>query len=406
MALRLTASNLLKRTVQPSRIIQTLSRAALPQAASILTGRAPPLRHFSSKTVTPQQIRHVRFGRKPRWRPFKDGQWDTRSKILVGLSVAGGLYFLYHLERVEETGRLRFIDVSPEQEREYGRLADEDALEEYAGKILPACHPLACRITEIASRIITAANLGEVKYAMPPNPRPAPVEGESILPVSSDDGNMATPDMTDTQKGVAEQPRQEWEVCVIKDDSVPNAFINGGGKIFIFTGILPIAANEDGVATVIGHEIAHQVQRHSAEKFSGAMLFVTLAVLLEILGLAPGLSHFGLTLFASRRNSRQMESEADNIGLRLMAQACFDPRESVRMWERMCEFEKQQGGGGLFSLGLGDFLRTHPTNEKRIEDLQKWIPNALVVRAASSCAIDDRRTVGDEFLAFLAYIGL
>ncbi|KAG8918563.1 hypothetical protein FRC01_001794, partial [Tulasnella sp. 417] len=250
------------------------------------------------------------------------------------------------------------------------------------------------------------ANLGEVKGASPSNQLAGRLRDWSILPASRDDSNKPTWEMTPAHKNAAERLRQEWELYVIEDDKTPNAFVTGGGKIFVFTGIVPLAANDDGLATVIGHEIAHQVQRHPAETRSGVKVFIALAILLEILGVTVGLSRLGLTLFLSRPHSRKMESEADNIGLRLMAQACFDPRESVRMWERMCEFEKQQGGGGLFSLGLGDFLRTHPTNEKRIEDLQKWIPNALVVRAASSCAIGDRRTVGDEFLAFLAYIGL
>ncbi|KAG9045691.1 hypothetical protein FS837_005847 [Tulasnella sp. UAMH 9824] len=419
MAFRLAARNLLKRTVQPPRIARTItpiSRAAHPRAISIPTSLGSSLRQFSSSTRTPQQIRYVRFGdgggpKKNRWIPFKDGKWDTPSKILVGVTGAGGVYYVYHLERVEETGRWRFIDVSPEKEREYGREADQEVLKEFAGKILPASDPLVRRITNVASRIITAANLGEVKGASSSNQLPAQAGGWSILPTSSegafggDDASTAAWDMTPAQRSVAERLRQEWEVYVIKDDKTPNAFVTGGGKIFVFTGIVPVAANDDGLATVIGHEIAHQVQRHSAEKLSGAKVFGALVILLEILGLDVGLSRLGLTLLMSLPNSRAMESEADNVGLRLMAQACFDPRESVRMWERMSEIEKQQRGGGLFSFGGGDFLQTHPANEKRILALQQWIPNALSVRAASSCAIDDHRTVGDEFRAFQGVFG-
>ncbi|KAG9003876.1 hypothetical protein FRB90_011094 [Tulasnella sp. 427] len=308
------------------------------------------------------------------------------------------------LERVEETGRWRFIDVSPEKERQYGQEADREILQQLAGKILPPSHPLAIQVTKIASRIITAANLGEVKGASPSQQLPAQAGGWSVLPPDGsfghDDTGTAAWDMTPAQREVAARLKQEWEVYVIKDDETPNAFVTGGGKIFVFTGIIPIAENDDGIATVIGHEIAHQVQRHSAEKLSGTKVFSALVILLEILGLDVGLSRLGLTLLMSLPNSRTMESEADNVGLRLMAQACFDPRESVRMWERMSELEKKHGGGGWFNLGGGDFLRTHPANEKRIQALQQWIPNALTVRAASSCALDENRTLGDEFRGF------
>ncbi|KAG8948331.1 hypothetical protein FRC04_009827 [Tulasnella sp. 424] len=425
MAFRLATRNLFKQIARPSRVAQTITpitKAVRPRLSSIPAGPSSTLRQFSSSTRNLQQVRYVRFGEgggpnKSRWRPFKDGKWDTPSKILVGVIGAGGVYYVYHLERVEETGRWRFIDVSPEKEREYGHAADEEVLKEYAGKILPPNHPLVRQVTNVASRIITAANLGEVKGASASNQLPAQAGGWSTLPSSSDggfaqdDGSTATWDMTPAQRSVAERLRQQWEVYVIKDDKTPNAFVTGGesyairGKIFVFTGIIPIASNDDGLATVIGHEIAHQVQRHSAEKLSGAKVFGALVILLEILGLDVGLSRIGLTLLMSLPNSRTMESEADNVGLRLMAQACFDPRESVRMWERMSEVEKKEGGGGLFSFGGGDFLQTHPANEKRILALQQWIPNALTVRAASSCAIDEHRTIGDEFRAFRGVFG-
>ncbi|KAG8993021.1 hypothetical protein FRB90_000813 [Tulasnella sp. 427] len=411
MAFRLAARNLFKRTVKPSRItpaITPIARVAPPRIPSLPLNSSSSIRQFSSSTRTLQEFRYVRFGegggqKKNRWIPFRNGL-DTPSKILIGVTGAGGVYYVYHLERVEETGRWRFIDVSPEKERQYGQEADREVLQQLAGKILPPSHPLVKQVTKIASRIITAANLGEVKGASPSQQLPAQAGGWAVLPPDGafghDDTSTAAWDMTPAQREVAARLKQEWEVYVIKDDETPNAFVTGGGKIFVFTGIIPIAENDDGIATVIGHEIAHQVQRHSAEKLSGTKVFSALVILLEILGLDVGLSRLGLTLLMSLPNSRTMESEADNVGLRLMAQACFDPRESVRMWERMSELEKKHGGGGWFNLGGGDFLRTHPANEKRIQALQQWIPNALTVRAASSCALDENRTLGDEFRGF------
>ncbi|KAG8879265.1 hypothetical protein FRB97_001795, partial [Tulasnella sp. 331] len=172
------------------------------------------------------------------------------------------------------------------------------------------------------------------------------------------------------------------------------------GKIFVFTGILPVAGNDDGLATVLGHEIAHQVERHVAEKASSMKVFTALVLLLEILGLDIGLSRIGLTLLMTLPNSRKVESEADNVGLRLMAQACYDPRQSVGLWERMSELEKQKGGGSWLSFGSSDFLSTHPANAKRIATLQQWIPAALQVRAGASCSMADGQSVGDYYQSF------
>ncbi|KAG9031976.1 hypothetical protein FRB95_002057 [Tulasnella sp. JGI-2019a] len=103
-----------------------------------------------------------------------------------------------------------------------------------------------------------------------------------------------------------------------------------GGRIFVFTGILPVAGNDDGLATVLGHEIAHQVKRHVAEKASCQRAFAALVLLLDVLGLRMSLSVIGLTVLMTLPNSRKVESEADTLGLYLMAQAGYDPRESVR----------------------------------------------------------------------------
>jgi len=174
----------------------------------------------------------------------------------------------------------------------------------------------------------------------------------------------------------------EWEVYVISDDNTKNAFVLPGGKIFVFTGILPVCKNDDGLASVLGHEVAHQVARHSAERLSYAKVLFALGYTLELLGLDVGLSRLILTFLLQLPNSRKAESEADYIGVRLMAKACFDPRETTRMWTRMSESEKGGSLGGSASI---DFLSTHPANKKRIKNLEQWMPEALDIRAASPC---------------------
>ena len=175
----------------------------------------------------------------------------------------------------------------------------------------------------------------------------------------------------------ADMPNAQWEFVVFESKEA-NAFCLPGGKVGVYTGILPITQNEAGLATVIGHEVAHAVARHGGERMSQAMG-------LELIGAgasaATAQSKYrdyytaGYGLFSqvgvALPHSRMQESEADRIGLVYMIRAGYDPEEAVKFWERFSAYNQQQGGGeGLW------FLRTHPLNEDRIKELQAWIPEA------------------------------
>ncbi|KAG8968527.1 hypothetical protein FRC03_007178 [Tulasnella sp. 419] len=363
--------------------LTSLSRRSL--ISRVVKPSLPPSRTFHSSRQL-SAVRYVRFGGggsdKGGWRP-RFNQWDRPTKLLAGAVGGGGVYYVYHLERIEETGRWRFIDVSPEREKQLAEESNKEVLAEFGSKILPHNHPEARQVSKVASRILSAANLGEVKGH----------RGEETLSLGISDlfGNDVWGSPSYGSQA-ADRLKQEWEVFVIKDDKIPNAFVTPGGKIFVFTGIFPACQNEDGLATVLGHEIAHQVVRHSAEKLSGMKVFGALVLLLEILGLDVGVSRLGLTLFMTLPNSRSMESEADQVGLRLMAQACYDPRESTKLWERMSQLEAQSSGAKWWNFGAKmsdvDFVSTHPANSKRIKALEQWIPSALSIRAGSSCGAD------------------
>ncbi|KAF8335338.1 peptidase family M48-domain-containing protein, partial [Cantharellus anzutake] len=229
----------------------------------------------------------------------------------VGIQV---VYFVYHLERVPETGRLRFIDVSVDSERQAGEETFQQIIHQYKGHILPSHHPLTKYVVNVAERILEATSLGHVK-------------GHNTLSSSTDlVDDVWRPDGDRLSSPVS---NDEWEVYVIDDDT-RNAFVLPGGKIFVFTGILPSCKNEDGLASVLGHEIAHQVARHSGERMSSTKVIFFLVTLLELLGLDVGVSRIGLTLLLTLPNSRTQEAEADSIGLKLMSKACFDPAEATR----------------------------------------------------------------------------
>lgn len=175
-----------------------------------------------------------------------------------------------------------------------------------------------------------------------------------------------------------DMPNAQWEFVMFESKDV-NAFCLPGGKVGVYTGILPITKDEAGLATVLGHEIAHAVARHGGERISEAMLIQTGGSLLGV-GLskadpqwqAVAATAYGLTATVGRElpHSRAQESEADHIGVIYMARAGYDPEAAVQFWERFMAYNNQQGGG------TPAFLRTHPTDEARIRQLKEWLPEA------------------------------
>ena len=166
---------------------------------------------------------------------------------------------------------------------------------------------------------------------------------------------------------------KEWEVVVFESDQV-NAFALPGGKIGVYTGLLKVAVNQDQLATVIGHEIAHVTADHSNERLSRSQL--TNAGL-ELSNIAMAGSEYqsitmaglglGVQYGVTMPYGRAQESESDIVGLRLMAEAGFDPQQSVELWKNMA---KASGGQEPVEL-----LSTHPSHSTRIADLQAEINN-------------------------------
>jgi metalloendopeptidase OMA1, mitochondrial len=173
-----------------------------------------------------------------------------------------------------------------------------------------------------------------------------------------------------------DMPNAQWEFVVFESKEA-NAFCLPGGKVGVYTGILPITKDEAGLATVIGHEVAHAVARHGGERMSQAMGLQVLGAVADA-GTAQSKYHsyvvagygLGSQLGVALPYSRMQESEADHIGLIYMARAGYDPEQAVKFWERFAAFNQKQGGEELW------FLRTHPLDEDRIKQLKEWIPEA------------------------------
>lgn len=265
--------------------------------------------------------------------------------IVAVILGSAGIYYVCHLEQVPSTGRWRFIDVGPMEEWKMGQEAYQSVLQQYSGRIFPSWSSQHAQVNRVAKRIIQACR-----------------------------------DL-DTHRAQGAPPSQ-WTVHVVNDLHQKNAFVLPGGHIFVFTGILRVCESDAGLATVLAHEVAHQIARHSAEKMAGSKVLMAGAFVLDMLGLDIGLSRIMLNLMLSLPNSRRIESEADELGLRIMSQACYDPRQAIQFWQRM-------NADGAHSGPLADsakqLLSTHPVNSQRISNIQQWLPNAERIYHSQHC---------------------
>lgn len=272
------------------------------------------------------------------------------SRTFIGASIVlGTLFFWYNTEVVPVSGRTRFNCVSDNAMRisaegRYGQVID--AVRRERNVFLPPHDPRARQVSRVLRRLI-------------------PVSG--------------IPGVT------------EWAAHVIDsaDPRTANAFVLANGKVFVYSAMLRVARTDDQVAAVLSHEMAHNLAKHHAERYSvgiGENFFLGSTFLL-LLPLGWKYWLFGsvavkeaLTFIFSRPMNRMQETEADYIGLNMMAEACYDPRAAVETWVRMTRFCAQMGG-----RELPVWMSTHPSHEQRIERITKWLPEALDKRQKSDC---------------------
>ena len=172
----------------------------------------------------------------------------------------------------------------------------------------------------------------------------------------------------------------DWEYILIDNKKIKNAWCMPGGKIAIYTGMLDITKNTNGLASVMGHEIAHAVAKHSIERASRGVLLQTGTTLIEIISggklgqinRATGMNTVGLLSQLGIMNpfSRKQESEADYLGMIFASLSGYDIRETKKLWERM---KKKNKGNET-----PQFLSTHPSSSKRIENLKEW-ENKIII---------------------------
>lgn len=254
-----------------------------------------------------------------------------RWQIMVLFAIGAGIYYFMNQEEVPFTGRQQLRTMEPEQEMQLGLQSYEQILADnrqnlvMSGEIYEATQEIGRRIAEAAAN---------------------------------------------------EDPGFDWAFNVIQSDQA-NAFALPGGYTAVYTGLIPIAENENGLAVVMGHEVGHALAHHGAERMAQQNMqrIVGSGVAMSaggmdyqaqraVMGVFGGISQYGYALPFSRKH----ESEADYIGLILMSRACYDPREAPRLWQRM---------GAQAGATPPEFQSTHPSPETRVSDFEAWMPEAI-----------------------------
>jgi predicted Zn-dependent protease len=205
------------------------------------------------------------------------------------------------------------------------------------------------------------------------------------VPISHDaDANAMVRRVGERIRSVVNLQNAQWEFVVF-DSKDANAFCLPGGKIGVYTGILPIVKDDAGLATVLGHEVAHAVLQHGRERMSEGLVAQKFGELsgaavdaknprwTEAFGQLYGIGSQTLVLLP---HSRGQEAEADHRGLIYMARAGYNPEAAVAFWERFAAYGKQAGGTPP------KFLSTHPPSAERIANLKKWLPEARAAAQA------------------------
>lgn len=292
------------------------------------------------------QLTYRRFNNN-RGNDFRSFLFDPKSRKYIGIAAGGGsIFYLTHLEEAPVSGRRRFIWIPPYLESKIGNYTYKSILSQTQNAILPQNDRTTQRVSRVFSRILEAAYKD-------------PTVDKSVL------------------EGI------NWKVHVVNDPQAPpNAFVLPGGKVFVFSSMLRICENDDGLATVLSHEFAHQLARHTGENLSKTPIYTALSILLYTLTGVDTFNSILLDGLIKMPASRQMETEADYIGLMIMSRACFNPDESIQLWKRMAEFEKRSMRGAANF----EFLSTHPASERRIENMRDWLNDAHRLYNEADCA--------------------
>ncbi len=263
-----------------------------------------------------------------------------RWQIMLLFAAGAAVYYFANQETVPITGRKQLRTMKPAQEIQLGLQSYQQILADNGDAVLTR-GPVVDAVNEIGVKLARQAEIMMVQE-------------------------------TGKETGF------DWAFNVIESPQA-NAFALPGGYTAVYTGLIPIAENEDGLAVIMGHEIGHALAHHGAERMAQQNIqrIVSAGVAMgaggmdygaqrAVMGVFGGISQYGFALPFSRKH----ESESDEIGLYLVAMACYDPREAPKLWERM----GAQGG-----QTPPEFQSTHPSPATRVADFQRLMPRAIEI---------------------------
>jgi len=286
--------------------------------------------------VNRHQMRRSNLGGRRMGRRRGGFRWQ----IMLLFAAGAAVYYFANQETVPITGRKQLRTMKPAQEIQLGLQSYQQILADNGDAVLTR-GPVVDAVNEIGIKLARQAETMMVEET-------------------------------------GEQTGFDWAFNVIESPQA-NAFALPGGYTAVYTGLIPIAENEDGLAVVMGHEIGHALAHHGAERMAQQNMkrIVSAGVAMgaggmdygaqrAVMGVFGGISQYGFALPFSRKH----ESEADEIGLYLVARACYDPREAPKLWERM----GAQGG-----QTPPEFQSTHPSPATRVADFQRLMPKAIEI---------------------------
>jgi predicted Zn-dependent protease len=280
----------------------------------------------------------------------------------VAIPTAGSVYLYFHyLEEVPLTHRKRWIATSSQWERQLGDQEYKALLQQYQKDILPNDHRASITVRRVGNRIAQAAQ----EFAQ---------QQSNSAPTNSHFSNPPT-------------------FTVVRSE-MANAFVLPNNHIFVMTGLFQFARDEDDLAAVLGHEMAHNLARHVGEKVSGNTvvgLLARLSLLVDPSGLLMSVFLPTANLLRELPHSRIHELEADQIGMHLAAMACYDPQAAKRVFQRMKESARNQPP---------EFLSTHPSHDSRIQKMDDWLPETRrIFHQSGRCEVIREEMVAARHIA-------
>lgn len=352
LAIRGQQWNQIKQKRQPhERFFSTSNRHYVPPLAPMFWVFAKPLAKVAS-VISGRTLRKL-FQRLPEAQRQK---WYDRIKaampaVMIGIVGFSAVSYYTHIEETPITKRKRYIAFTEEQFLKIAQFEYETQIETLKDKIVPVTDPYYRKVHRVVKNLVN----------------------------SNQDIDFL---------------KKHTLTIIVVEQKERNAFVLPTGHIFVYTGLLNMVQNEDQLAVVMGHELAHAILLHGAERVSAAgfvdnfiiMVLGAIWFFIPSDGIALVTHWFFdkvVQLLLSLPYDRKLETEADDVGLQLMAKACYDVRESSNFWDLMKFLSETESEND--DASLPELFSTHPSNETRINTLTKMIPQAIGMRDECKC---------------------